>query len=35
RVYDRGGDPCPVCGRPLAQGVIGQRSSFWCPACQR
>ncbi|MCG6872109.1 MAG: bifunctional DNA-formamidopyrimidine glycosylase/DNA-(apurinic or apyrimidinic site) lyase, partial [Gammaproteobacteria bacterium] len=20
RVYDRGGDPCPVCGRPLAQG---------------
>lgn len=34
-VYGRAGEACPACGRPLAQAVIGQRSSFWCPGCQR
>lgn len=34
-VYGRTGEPCPGCGRPIRQLVIGQRSSFYCPACQR
>lgn len=33
--YGRGGDPCTRCGRPLRQGRIGQRSTVWCPRCQR
>lgn len=35
RVYGRAGRPCPNCGRPLAGGIIGQRSTVWCPSCQR
>ena len=34
-VYGRTGEPCPGCHRPIRQAVIGQRSSFYCPACQR
>jgi formamidopyrimidine-DNA glycosylase len=34
-VYDREGEPCPVCGAPIKQVVVGQRSSFYCPRCQR
>jgi formamidopyrimidine-DNA glycosylase len=34
RVYGREGEPCPVCGRPVRQRRIGQRSSFYCPHCQ-
>jgi formamidopyrimidine-DNA glycosylase len=34
-VYGRGGEPCPRCGRPLKQAWIGQRTSVWCPGCQR
>ncbi len=34
-VYGRTGEPCPGCGRPIRQTVIGQRSSFYCPTCQR
>ena len=34
-VYGRGGLPCPTCGRALRQASIGQRSSAWCPHCQR
>ena len=34
-VYGRGGLPCPVCARPLREASIGQRSSVWCPGCQR
>lgn len=35
RVYDREGEPCLRCKSPVKKGVIGQRSTFWCPACQR
>jgi formamidopyrimidine-DNA glycosylase len=35
QVYDRAGQPCPRCATPLRQVVVGQRSSFFCPACQK
>lgn len=35
RVFLREGQPCPTCGGPIARLVVGQRSTFWCPACQR
>ena len=34
RVYDREGQPCPVCGTPVRRIVQQGRSSFFCPACQ-
>jgi formamidopyrimidine-DNA glycosylase len=34
-VYGRAGKPCKVCGAPIRQCRIGQRSSFYCPRCQR
>ncbi|CAG2127049.1 bifunctional DNA-formamidopyrimidine glycosylase/DNA-(apurinic or apyrimidinic site) lyase [Cupriavidus plantarum] len=34
-VYDRTGEPCRVCGTPIRQIVQGQRSTFYCPHCQR
>ena len=34
-VYDRAGRDCFQCGAAIAQKVIGQRSSYYCPACQR
>jgi formamidopyrimidine-DNA glycosylase len=34
-VYGRGGLPCPTCGTPLREASIGQRTSVWCPRCQR
>jgi len=34
-VYGRTGEPCHVCGTPIRQVVLGQRSTFWCPRCQR
>jgi formamidopyrimidine-DNA glycosylase len=34
-VYDREGKPCLVCGAAIKAVVVGQRSSFYCPACQR
>ena len=33
--YGRGGEPCPRCGRPLKQAMIGQRALVWCVHCQR
>lgn len=33
--YGRGGEPCPRCGRALKQASIGQRTTAWCPRCQR
>jgi len=34
-VYERGGQPCRVCKRPVKQFVQGQRSTYWCAVCQR
>lgn len=34
-VYDRAGSDCFQCGGKIAQKVIGQRSSYYCPVCQR
>lgn len=34
-VYDREGQPCPACGSAVRRQVIGQRSSFFCPRCQK
>ena len=33
--YGRGGEPCPNCGKRLRQAAIGQRTTAWCPRCQR
>ena len=35
RVYGRGGEACDRCHVSIRQRRIGQRSSFYCPACQR
>jgi formamidopyrimidine-DNA glycosylase len=35
RVYGRTGEPCPVCAAPVRRFVLGQRSTFLCPRCQR
>ncbi|MDB5833546.1 MAG: formamidopyrimidine-DNA glycosylase [Caballeronia sp.] len=34
-VYDRAGLPCHVCGAAIKQIVQGQRSTYFCPRCQR
>ncbi|MBO4119392.1 bifunctional DNA-formamidopyrimidine glycosylase/DNA-(apurinic or apyrimidinic site) lyase [Cupriavidus gilardii] len=34
-VYDRAGKPCRHCATPIRQIVQGQRSTFYCPQCQR
>lgn len=34
-VYGRAGQPCPRCGGPLRGGRHGQRSTVYCPVCQR
>ncbi len=35
RVYDREGEPCPVCGTPIRRLVVGQRGTHICPHCQK
>lgn len=35
RVYGREALPCLVCGRPIRRILQGQRSTFYCPGCQR
>jgi formamidopyrimidine-DNA glycosylase len=35
RVYDREGEPCLTCSSPIRAVVVGQRSSFFCPRCQK
>jgi formamidopyrimidine-DNA glycosylase len=37
RVYDRAGESCPRCcsGRSIMRIVQAQRSTFYCPHCQR
>lgn len=34
-VYGRDGEPCTNCAGRIRSKVIGQRSSFYCPTCQR
>ncbi|WP_159498602.1 bifunctional DNA-formamidopyrimidine glycosylase/DNA-(apurinic or apyrimidinic site) lyase [Microbacterium sp. 18062] len=33
--YGRTGEPCPRCGRPIVRVAFMNRSSHFCPACQR
>ena len=35
KVYDRKGLPCKVCKTPIVQIVQGQRSTYFCPQCQK
>jgi formamidopyrimidine-DNA glycosylase len=35
RVYDRAGEPCLSCSTPIRAVVLGQRSSYYCPRCQK
>lgn len=34
RVFQRTGQPCPVCGTPIERIVLAQRSTHFCPRCQ-
>lgn len=34
-VYGRKGEPCRVCATAIRHAVLGQRATYWCPACQR
>lgn len=34
-VYERSGEPCRVCRTPIKQFVQGQRSTYFCPGCQK
>ena len=34
-VYGQEGRPCPRCGSPVRRTSFMNRSSFWCPTCQR
>jgi formamidopyrimidine-DNA glycosylase len=34
-VYGREGEPCKICRTPIRAVVLGQRSTFYCPRCQR
>jgi formamidopyrimidine-DNA glycosylase len=35
RVYGRAGEPCGRCGTTVRRVIQGQRSTFFCPRCQR
>jgi formamidopyrimidine-DNA glycosylase len=35
RVYDRAGEACLACGRPIRRVVLGGRSAHYCPRCQK
>jgi formamidopyrimidine-DNA glycosylase len=35
RVYGRAGEPCARCGRTIRRIVQAQRSTYYCPGCQR
>ena len=35
RVYQRTGEPCVTCGAPIRRVLVTQRSSHFCPQCQR
>ena len=33
--YGREGEPCPRCGTPIRRVAFANRSSHFCPRCQR
>jgi formamidopyrimidine-DNA glycosylase len=33
-VYERNGEPCSRCTSPIKRIVLGQRATYYCPACQ-
>ncbi|MFB7861430.1 Fpg/Nei family DNA glycosylase [Streptomyces sp. NPDC056069] len=33
-VYGREGRPCPRCGAAIRKAELGDRVTYWCPACQ-
>lgn len=35
RVYGRTGEKCPVCGTAIQHIIVGQRSTHYCPKCQK
>jgi formamidopyrimidine-DNA glycosylase len=35
RVYQRTGEPCITCGAPIRRILVAQRSSHFCPRCQK
>lgn len=35
KAYGRAGEPCARCGRALKKILVSQRSTVFCPACQR
>lgn len=35
KVYDRAGLPCKVCGTAIKKLTGGQRSTYYCPVCQK
>ncbi len=35
RVYDRDGEPCLTCSRPIRRIIQAARSTFFCPNCQK
>ncbi len=35
QVYGRAGEPCRHCGTAIQSGRHGQRSTYWCPQCQK
>jgi formamidopyrimidine-DNA glycosylase len=34
-VYERAGEPCRRCRTPIRHAVQGQRSTYYCPSCQK
>jgi formamidopyrimidine-DNA glycosylase len=34
-VYQRAGEPCPRCGRPIRRIIVGGRATHFCSWCQR
>jgi formamidopyrimidine-DNA glycosylase len=35
RVYQRTGEPCTTCRTPIRRVIVAQRSSHFCPRCQK
>lgn len=35
KVYGRGGENCKSCGAPIVLTRLGQRSTYYCPKCQK